>query len=326
MAFAAYQAYRRRSVALALIVVAFLAQWVSWARIDRAAFQYHYYTSLPFLVLALAYFVAEVWHGASRRTWVLARVAAAVALMGPVILWILRYPLCSLANVESVNPGSAACNGNPGNLVITPASAGLVVVTVVTVIVMLKLLFDLGRPRIGARQLSARDLAPLILTAAIGVVALLISRALPDDAPLISVAGVVPEIIALLAAIPLGIAAIQIATARDARRFVAGLVSAAVIWFAVLYPNIAALPLPAAVVNAYQGLLPTYLYAFQFGVNTVDRSGAIKFADPKFAVLVAVLAIACAVVAYSAWAWRQALAEPVDEAGEGDAAGAAGPA
>ena len=53
MAFVACQAFRRRSLALALILVAFLAQWVSWARIDRAAFQYHYYTSLPFMVLAL---------------------------------------------------------------------------------------------------------------------------------------------------------------------------------------------------------------------------------------------------------------------------------
>ncbi len=79
MVFVAFQAYRRRSVALALIVVAFLAQWVSWARIDRAAFQYHYYTSLPFVMMALAYFVAEVWHGASRRTWLLARVAAATS-------------------------------------------------------------------------------------------------------------------------------------------------------------------------------------------------------------------------------------------------------
>ena len=73
MAFVAFQAYRRRSLALALILIAFLAQWVSWARIDRAAFQYHYYTSLPFVILALGYFVAEIWHGASRRTWLLAR-------------------------------------------------------------------------------------------------------------------------------------------------------------------------------------------------------------------------------------------------------------
>ena len=125
MAFVAYQAFRRRSLALALILIGFLAQWISWARIDRAAFQYHYYTSLPFVVMALAYFVAEVWHGASRRTWLLARVAAAVAIMGPVILWLLRLPLCALADVESVNKGSQACNGNPGNLVVTPAAAAL---------------------------------------------------------------------------------------------------------------------------------------------------------------------------------------------------------
>ncbi len=91
MAFVAYQAFRRRSLPLALILIGFLAQWISWARIDRAAFQYHYYTSLPFIVMGLAYFVAEVWHGASRRTWWLARISAAVALMGPVILWLLRH-------------------------------------------------------------------------------------------------------------------------------------------------------------------------------------------------------------------------------------------
>ena len=92
MAFVAFQAYRRRSLALALILIAFLAQWVSWARIDRAAFQYHYYTSLPFVVLALGYFVAEIWHGASRRTWLLVRASAAVAIMGPVILWLVALP------------------------------------------------------------------------------------------------------------------------------------------------------------------------------------------------------------------------------------------
>ena len=67
---------------------------------------------------------------------------------------------------------------------------------------------------------------------------------------------------------------------RDARRFVLGFVVAAVGWFAILYPNIAALPLPSAVVNAYQGILPTYLYAFQFPVSTVDRSVPTAAADP----------------------------------------------
>ena len=83
---------------------------------------------------------------------------------------------------------------------------------------------------------------------------------------------------------------------------------AAGVWFVVLYPNISALPLPSTLVNAYQGLLPTYLYAFQFAVNTLDRSGAISFADAEFVLLLVFLAVACAVVAYSTWVWRMAAA------------------
>jgi hypothetical protein len=312
MGFLAYQAFRRRSLGLALILVAFLAQWVSWARIDRAAFEYHYYTSLPFVVLALGYFVAEIWNGPSRRTWLLARVAAATALMGPVILWLLRYPMCAIAGVESVNAGSQACNGNPGNLVVTPATAAMVVVALVTVIVLLWQLLGLGRPRADGRPITGRDLLPIVASAAVGGTALAIARLLPDSDPLFTVNGVVPEIIALIAAVPLGLIALQVLTARDARRIVVGLVTAAVAWFVILYPNISALPMPSPIVNAYQGLLPTYLYAFQFSVNTTPRPET-TFADPKFLVLVLFLAVACAVVAYSAWAWRQALVEGDDE-------------
>ena len=325
MAFVAYQAFRRRSLALALILIGFLAQWVSWARIDRAAFQYHYYTSLPFVVMALGYFVAEVWHGASRRTWLLARVAAAAALLGPVVLWILRLPLCLLAGVESVNAGSQACNGNPGNLVVTPAAFALGAIGLVTLIVLVRLLVALGRPRSDGRGLEPRDLLPLVITAMAGGSALALSQFLPSAEPLFSIPGLIPEVIALVVALPLGLVALQVVTARDGRRFVAGLMAAVAAWFVILYPNISALALPAPMANAYQGLLPTYIYAFQFSVNTIDRSGAISFADPKFGLLVVFLAIACGVVAYAAWVWRQALADrpsdgesadgPTDEAG-----------
>ena len=74
-------AWRRRSLPLALILIGFACQWLPWARIDRATFQYHYYTSLPFVILGLAYFLAELWHGPSARTWLLARLAAAGALV-----------------------------------------------------------------------------------------------------------------------------------------------------------------------------------------------------------------------------------------------------
>ena len=318
MAFVAFQAYRRRSLALALILIAFLAQWVSWARIDRAAFQYHYYTSLPFVILALGYFVAEIWHGASRRTWLLVRASAAVAIMGPVILWLLRYPLCALAEVESVNAGSQACNGNPGNLVVTPATAAMVVVSVITVLALVWILVGLGRQRPGGRSIRANDLLPLVLVASAGGAAMAVSRLLPDGEPLFTVNGIVPEIIALIVAVPLGLMAIQVLTARDARRFVTGLLAVTAAWFVILYPNISALAMPSTIVNAYQGLLPTYLYAFQFGVDTIDRGKSISFADPKFAILMVFLVVASGVVAYSAWAWRQALAP---DAGSGDGSG-----
>ena len=83
LVFVSVMAFKRRSLALALIAVGFAAQWIPWARIDRAAFQYHYYTALPFVVLALAYFIAELWHGASRRTWRLARLAGGGRDHGP---------------------------------------------------------------------------------------------------------------------------------------------------------------------------------------------------------------------------------------------------
>ncbi len=47
-----------------------------------------------------------------------------------------------------------------------------------------------------------------------------------------------------------------------------GVLAAAAVFFVVFYPNIAALPLPSTLFNAYQGLLPTWLYPFQFPVNT----------------------------------------------------------
>jgi len=47
VAFVAWQAYRRRSLALGLISIVIAFTWLSWARIDRASFEYHYYATLP---------------------------------------------------------------------------------------------------------------------------------------------------------------------------------------------------------------------------------------------------------------------------------------
>ena len=107
MAFVAWQAFRRRSAALALIAIAFACQWLSWSRIDRAAFQYHYYTALPFVFLALAYFLAELWHGPSRRTWLLARLAAGVRSWRRSGCGCFHRPLCGFVRRQRRQPGLA---------------------------------------------------------------------------------------------------------------------------------------------------------------------------------------------------------------------------
>ena len=129
LVFVSVMAFWRRSPALALIAIGFAAQWVPWARIDRAAFQYHYYTALPFVILALAYLVAELWHGASRRTWLWVRIAAAVAIVAPAAMWLFSRPLCALVGVSIANPSSAACPAVIPDVVLTlphrcPAGGG----------------------------------------------------------------------------------------------------------------------------------------------------------------------------------------------------------
>ncbi len=110
--------------------------------------------------------------------------------------------------------------------------------------------------------------------------------------------------LALLLAIPLFLVAGFVLTARDARRFVVGAVFAAVMWFLIFYPNLSALPLPSTIVNAYQGLLPTYLYPFQFPVNTDPAAPAIHLFSTEPVVLLLAITFTCLVVGYAAWVWR----------------------
>ncbi|HEU4671908.1 MAG TPA: phospholipid carrier-dependent glycosyltransferase, partial [Candidatus Limnocylindrales bacterium] len=324
--FVAWQAFRRRSLALGLIAIGYACQWLAWARIDRATFQYHYYTALPFVVLALGYLLAELWHGPSPRTWLLARLSAAAMVVGPMVMWVFKAPLCAFVGVERASPGSLACQGNPGNLVVTARTAGLAVVVIVTLLLVLRELLaaDLGGAAAGndARLRFGGRLGRIALIVGGAGLALGASLALDPTTPIFRLDGFRPELAGLLVLIPLGAVAWVIATARDPRRFVAGVLAGIGAWFVVLYPNIAALPLPESLVNAYQGLLPTYLYPFQFPVNTDPVAPAVKLLAAGPLLLAAGLAVFSLVVAYAAWVWRIAL---VDRAGPDGGEAAAAP-
>ncbi|HET7701869.1 MAG TPA: hypothetical protein VFK35_00600, partial [Candidatus Limnocylindrales bacterium] len=322
---------------LALIMIGFAFQWVSWARIDRAAFQYHYYTSLPFLILALGYFLAELWHGASRRTWLLARISAGVAVLGPALLWILDRPLCGFVGVERVNAGSQACPPFIPQFLLTTQTAAMALVVGISVLVVIRLFGRLGDEatlaveRGGDREAGATSgvLLPLVITAAAAILLTVGIRAVVPDVPLITLDRIPVEPVAMVLALPAVLIAVFVATARDARRFVIGALVAIIGWFVIVYPNFSALPLPTAIANVYQGVLPTYLYAFQFPVNNVAASVAVQILGPIPLLLGAAMMFLALVVGYAAWAWRLTLAERLADARDalelGGGAGASAP-
>ncbi|HEY8867799.1 MAG TPA: phospholipid carrier-dependent glycosyltransferase [Candidatus Limnocylindrales bacterium] len=336
MGFVAWQAFKRRSLPLALLAIGFAWQWLAWSRIDRAAFQYHYYTSLPFLILALAYFLAELWHGASRRTWLLARMSAAAAIVAPMTMWLLHRPLCAFVRVDAVNPGSQACPTLIPSFVLTGRTLAIAIVVGIGVLLLVRQFLSLAPPDAkatdrdghgaaldggsgsGGSRSGSRSLLWLVVTAAATMVALAIATTVFSETPILDQTGIPVEPIAIVLLLPLvGIAAF-VAAARDAQRFVAGYLVAVAAWFVVWYPNLSALPLPAAVVNAYQGLLPTYVYPFQFPVSKIDRNSiTTPLLAPGPALLLASLAVTCLVVGYTAWVWRVTAAQRRAEADGG---------
>ena len=82
-------AWRRRSLALVLVVAAFAFQYLPWTRIERATFQYHYFTAVLFAMVAVAYVVDE-----GLRSWAYRSLAIAF-LFAAVIAGLLIFPLGS---------------------------------------------------------------------------------------------------------------------------------------------------------------------------------------------------------------------------------------
>ncbi len=317
MAFVAWQAFRRRSLALAFVALMIAALWLPWARIDRATFQYHYYTALPFVLLALAYFAAEIWHGPSRRTWLLARGAAAGAILAPVALWLFRGPICALIDVERANPGSQACSSAASlSLSLTAQLAGVLGVLGVAGALLVWQLLLLDRAarapdrhdRAGARFLG------IGATVAGALVAIVLAWLALPVTPLAVYPNVPGEILALGLLVVLGPLAYIVWGATSPRRFVVGLVLVAASVFVLFYPNLSGLPLPTGLYNWYQGLLPTWLYPFQFPVNT-DPPVTVSLLGAWPLVLFVAVLMAAGFVAYSAWIWRLTLAEREAEDG-----------
>ncbi len=69
------------------LLIAFAAQFVPWMFISRATFIYHYFASVPFIILALAY-ALQSWSAHSQDAWRVARTIMAIS----VLLFAAFYP------------------------------------------------------------------------------------------------------------------------------------------------------------------------------------------------------------------------------------------
>jgi hypothetical protein len=301
-----WQAWKRHSLPLTFIAVAIACLWLPWARIDRATFQYHIFTTLPFTFMALAYFLAELWHGPSRGTWAVARVGAAVAIIGAPLLWLLRQPLCGLANTQAVNPNTEVCGALSRQLTLTDIQVvGLVVAIVglaaagALVYIAMRSAAD-GIARSGAWSLA---LPVCFSIALLGVTIIVIGAGLTGkqmfQAP---VRAEEPAFVALLL---LAVPAYFMLRVSDPRRFVIGALSAVVIWFIAFYPNIASLPVPTPLSQIHLGLLPTWNWGFQFGVNLDPATNSPINWSGVGLLAVAVTGL-CVAAVYAARSWNAA--------------------
>jgi hypothetical protein len=101
----------------------------------------------------------------------------------------------------------------------------------------------------------------------------------------------------------LAILAFVALTARNPRRFVLGACAFVVAVAVAFYPDWSALPLPNAIINVYQGLLPTWFYGFEFSVN-LQEAAHVALIQP-ISILLAMVALLVAVVAgWAAWERR----------------------
>jgi Gpi18-like mannosyltransferase len=89
----AYLAWHERAKGFALLVVAYLLQWLPWIATPRVAFEYHFYPNLAIICLANAALLQRVWKSWSSGRWVV------WGYLGLVLaLFIYFYPI--LAGVQ----------------------------------------------------------------------------------------------------------------------------------------------------------------------------------------------------------------------------------
>ena len=281
MSFAAWAAWHRRSLALTIIVLMFAAMWLPWSRIDRATFQYHVFTSLPFVsagagllpgrALARAVAAASGSSHASRPR----QPSSERHSCGSV-----RAPLCMVGGLRGrpyrreQHGQGIACGSITRSTDVSQAALVSVVILLIGGMVVLGwqlwLLYRAGGAaaeplRVGRVRIPV-EAAPYADARGDHRDRGASCRGCSAASQLFTLTVSADEL-ALIGLVVLAMPAYLVLHAHDSRRFALGIMTAAVLWFVAWYPNLSGLPMPNSIANIYQGLLPTWNYDFWFAVN-----------------------------------------------------------
>ena len=94
-------AWFERNKGYALLVFAYLFQWLPWANSPRIAFEYHFYPNLSIIVLANAIVLQRIWKWrSSDGSFTPARIGVAVYLAIVVILFFYFFPVLAGVHVS----------------------------------------------------------------------------------------------------------------------------------------------------------------------------------------------------------------------------------
>jgi dolichyl-phosphate-mannose--protein O-mannosyl transferase len=99
--FAGYLAWRERNRGYGLVALAYLLQWLPWAKSPRLAWIYHFYVDIPLIAICNAIAVMWLWNRwkDSRRTSAIAVVAGYLAIVA--LTFAFFYPILSGMTITS---------------------------------------------------------------------------------------------------------------------------------------------------------------------------------------------------------------------------------
>jgi hypothetical protein len=158
---------------------------------------------------------------------------------------------------------------------------------------------------------SRRLLLPIAFSVALfGAVLVVVGAALPGTA--VFQAHVTAEMPAFVALLLLAVPAYFVLQGRDPKRYVVGVLAAAAAWFVAFYPNFASLPVPTPLSQIHLGLLPTWNWGFQFGLN-LDAPNRNPIDWLSVGILVISVVGLCVAAMYAVRSWRAIRREPASE-------------